>query len=189
MRVFFPLLILIFSSCTQLQPYFQIVSGNYEYNRGEMEQANRIYGAGLENQEFTQWFQFNLANVYTALGEKLTARSTLESLLDSDDTILQFHARYNYGLLLYELQDFSSAYVQFKEALLLNPGHLPTKLNLELSLEKINAQNRLGENSELNPLVVNPRESETDRILEYIKQREASIWQSSEGVEFRGRDW
>ena len=66
-------LILLFSGCSQMRVYMQVVDGNYDYSRGEYKDANFTYIQALDSLLYTERISYNLGNVYHSLGESEAA--------------------------------------------------------------------------------------------------------------------
>ena len=181
-------MVLFFVSCEALQPHAVVILGNYEFNRGEYEEANRAYLSGVDA-SFDGWFSYNLANVYSALGEKEAALVGWEAALEPEDESLAFRALFNRGITEYELGLYDAAAVHFREALILNPSHTGAKHNMELVLRKLSARGT--ESSAGSP--ADPTQEPGDevrRVLDYIAKREHLYWRSAPvDQETQENDW
>ena len=166
---------LLTTSCGKSVTKTQVLMGNLSYNRGNYQKAILNYLDAEQSDIPTHdAVNYNLGNVYYALGEgraALGAWERAESEADNIDTL--FRIAFNKGLLFYHWGRYQEAYLSFKQALKLNPGNLDAKINLEESLSRIPASGNAPSSIEA------PTDPEKgySRILEYIKHKEASQWQ------------
>lgn len=164
------------SSCDQISPHLDVLQGNYNFSRGEYQEAMVSYLSVREYPEYNQWIDYNLGNVFHALGEGEAALEVWESGLDSTYPDLLFGVHYNRGVVYYELGQYRKAYQSFKDAVILNPGSLEAKINLELTIQRLSVQSgntRLGnaDNSE-----DRNTSQDSERILEYVRKKEGEPW-------------
>ncbi|MBN2657205.1 MAG: tetratricopeptide repeat protein [Spirochaetales bacterium] len=181
---------LSFSSCNGLEPGLSVLTGNYNYQIGEFQQATINYVAGLESGRFTEWIYYNMGNVYFSLGEGGAALEVWTNVDSAEDRDLRYRLNFNKGVLFYQLGRYEEAYKLFKEALRSDPASIDGKINLELTLGKLAAPSvppGQGDGS-VEPSKVNP--AETQRMLEYIRRKEGELWFSSEKEKENYReDW
>ncbi|MBB6479477.1 tetratricopeptide repeat protein [Spirochaeta isovalerica] len=173
--------ILFFSSCNGLEPGLSVLTGNYNYQVGEFQQATINYVTGLESGRFSEWIYYNMGNVYFSLGEGGAALEVWKNVDSAEDRILRYRLNFNKGVLFYQLGRYDEAYNLFKEALRSDPASIDAKINLELTLGKLAApaaQNGNSGNTAEKNEAVNP--AETQRMLEYIRRKEGQLWFSSE---------
>ena len=168
------LLILMLASCNAPTPHFPVLLGNYAFRQGDYQEATVHYLKALNEGQFPQWIQYNLANVYHSLGEFDAALELWDKALETDSVSLLFAIHYNKGILFYERGQYEEAFESFKTALSQDPTYLGAKLNLELTLLKLQSgkraqiQRQLEEDRELS--------AESIRIFEYIRRKEEQIW-------------
>ncbi|MDA3850489.1 MAG: hypothetical protein PF447_04385 [Spirochaetaceae bacterium] len=183
-----PLLFLLFISCKQIGPSFFVFKGNYLSRQGQFQHAELDYLKALKQISAQDpLIYYNKANVYYSLGERESALNDWSLADDYESKELQFRLNFNRGVLYYDLGDYPMAYMQFKQALLLKPGDLHSKINLELSLAK------MGDGTTPKP---SPQREEqglmddTERLLFYIENKETYQWQnSSEDIGPTSQDW
>ena len=166
--------LIFFSSCTFKIPYAPVLLGNYAFGRGDYQEAAVYYLKSLDRGEFSQWIQYNLANVYHSLGEHNAALELWHRALETDSTALLFAIHYNMGTLFYEQGRYEEAFESFKTSLSYTPTHIGAKLNLELTLLKLQpSRSSLTQRQQRTE-----QELSTDsiRIFEYIRRKEAQTW-------------
>ena len=183
---------LFVSSCSVLQPHLALLRGNYSYGQGEFQQATMSYLRALEEQEYASWLEYNLGNVYYALGELSAAFEMWEAAGESSDQELLFNVSFNRGVAYYELGEYQKAYDQFVYALELKSSSVAAKRNLELSLRKLRAGNtvqQVQQSAEAEPQ--QDTQAEALRILDYIRRKEEQRWFAAdrEEPEEAPRDW
>ncbi len=184
------LVCLSFTSCERLLESGTILSGNQKYRSGEYQEAIIDYLKGFNSESNRDYFYYNLGNVYSSLGEYPSAFSIWGRTDGGVNSKLKFNLLYNRGFLEYQLGNYEESYKYNKRALMIIPSSIKGKINLELSLNKMNAatygqstdraQRSSGSSSE---------SDETKRILEYVRQKEAVSWGSDHQEQNLENDW
>ena len=179
------------SSCSQPSPYVRVIMGNNSFSRGDYQQANIEYIKALDAALGPEWISYNIGNVYYALGEAEAASAEWLAAADTDSEELLFRIVFNQGALEFELGRYDRAYAYFRNALELVPDSLAAKINLEYSLDKMDAKPREQEPRESEPETDNERSSEIERILDYLRRKEEQVWKSTEEIreESGAPDW
>lgn len=190
LRYFVILLLSFFlSSCERLLESSTIIAGNQKFRSGEYQDAIIDYLKGVDSETNKDYFYYNLGNVYSSLGESLSAFSVWNLADGQNNAALKFSLLYNGGVLEYQEGNYETAYNQFRQALNLMPSSLEAKINLELSLNKMSVAN-YNQVSEVS--VANETDGATDettRILEYVRQKEAMTWGLNHQVQEQENDW
>ena len=188
----------LFLSCSS-RGMIDVLRGNSAYGRGDYQSALVHYMVALESSEESGWIEFDMANVYYALGEPEAALETWfdarrsASVDSARSTALVYATSYNRGVLLYELGQFQDAYDEFRYALTVNSGNLRAKANLELALSKVHAAESASDPGQ----GAGEGDAEADesqeslRILEYVRRKEAQLWYANreQDSEPQPRDW
>ncbi|MDR1317703.1 MAG: tetratricopeptide repeat protein [Spirochaetales bacterium] len=181
----FVLFVVCLVGCEIRNVYLDVMQGQYFYGRGQYQEAIVSYMRALESGRYTAWVEYNLGNAYHSLGEMEAAAAVWDSASQTEDPGLQFHVAYNTGSLYYEMGKYREAYEKFKHALRLDPSAVDAKINLELSLRKMNSgggpQPSGGGGSQ-------PAGEDSGRILDYVKRREGTKWKASEEISQPDRD-
>jgi tetratricopeptide (TPR) repeat protein len=183
-RARFLLFIVCLSGCEIPNVYLDVIQGQYHYGRGQYQEAIVSYMRSLESDTYAHWVQYNLGNAYHSLGEVEAAASIWDKAAQTTDRFLQFHVAYNKGSLYYEMGKYQEAYEEFKHALRLDPSAVDAKINLELSLRKMNS----GGGGQPQTGGPPPAGEDTGRILDYVKRREGTKWKASEEISHPGVD-
>jgi tetratricopeptide (TPR) repeat protein len=179
-RRLFLIFCVLFSGCSALERHYLVAKGNYDYSRGDYQQANIAYLRALENREYEELLAYNLGNTYSVLGEAEAALEEWEISKVASEREVTFRTHFNTGCLLYDLGRYSEAYSEFREALVLYPGSREAKINLEYALLKLQgaddapAVSPAGEQDRDEA----GRNEETNRILEYVRRKELELWES-----------
>jgi len=170
--------ILIFSSCSNPSVYYSVWSGNNAFAGGDYQTSNTAYLKALEGDVHSAYVNYNLANVYYALGEGDAASAEWEKAVFTDSRELMFRTVYNRGVLEFETGNYEDAFGSFREALELNPDSLDSKINLEYSLRRMNANVDASETSASGAGSSDDGGSsdEIKRILEFIKRKDAGLY-------------
>ncbi|MDR1626011.1 MAG: tetratricopeptide repeat protein [Spirochaetia bacterium] len=179
------LFIVCLSGCEIRNVYLDVIQGQYHYGRGQYQEAIVSYMRALESGKHTPWVEYNLGNAYHSLGEVEAAAAIWDRAAETTDPRLQFHLAYNKGSLYYEMGKYREAYEEFKHALRLEPSAVDAKINLELSLRKMNSGGGSQTPGTGGPP---PAGEDTGRILDYVKRREGTKWKASDEISQPDRD-
>ena len=191
LRKFAPagLFILIFwgSSCSLLEPGTSVLKGNYLYQQGKYQDALLSYLVGRDTEKYSGRIQYNIGNVYYALGEGEAALGIWDSIDENSDREVAFNTIFNKGVLHYQMGRYSEAYRAFRTALEMIPGNLDAKRNLELTIDRLEVENPTEEDRPDSPSA--DAGDDARRILQYIKRKEGSLWKSNPSEPADTNDW
>ncbi len=182
--------VLLLSSCGNAVPASGVLAGNLSYGRGQYQKAILQYlHAGDTASAGRDVIYYDLANVYFALGEGDAAlRSWGIAEEQTDDVDLLFRIAFNRGVLYYLRGHYDEAYRAFRRALVLRPGDVDAKVNLEESLSRIRVPvSRSRENA---GEVKATGDEDRQRLLDYVRRKEAGSWEHRESAgEPYAKDW
>lgn len=179
----------ILSSCLKLEQSVIVISGNESYRSGDYQDSIMSYLDGIKMDEYKEYFYYNLGNVYTSLGEYPSAMEAWDKAALSREPLLLFDIYFNQGLLEYQLGHYDNAYNMFREALKINSRDIDAKINLEISLKKINASLKGGRSPVKTDRNGEESSDETKRILDYVKRKEGVTWGKKEQDGPLENDW
>lgn len=196
-RFFWVILLTTLTSCSGGWNHLQVLQSNYDFSQGDYLGATVGYLNSLSDTEFHNYVAYNLANVYHALGEFPAALSLWEEAEATNSVDLLFRIHFNKAVLFYEQGEYLAARESFIRALLLEPSNVDAKINLELTLKKLetglSAQTRRSPGSDTGSSVPETSTSETLRIFDYLRRKEAQQWasrsQNSGDPQVQPRDW
>jgi tetratricopeptide (TPR) repeat protein len=167
--------------------YGEVIQGNYHYGRGQYQEAIVSYMRALEAGSSAGWIQYNLGAAYYSLGETEAAAAIWSQAEMTEDPTLQFHIAYNKGCLYYQMGKYREAYQEFRQALGFEPSAMDAKINLELSLRRMNSGGREPPADKSGP---HPAAEDSGRILEYVKRKEGTKWTAADEIDSSGEeDW
>jgi len=216
--VFLFLAVLGFTACGGYGSITEVLRGNLAYGRGDYQNALVHYMVAVEDAPSDAWTQFNIGNVYYALGEHEAALEVWHSarrVVEEDnesgasELSLIYATSYNRGVLLYQQGQYAAAYDELRYALSVNSRSSEAKANLELALSKLQAANDAAANAaadgnDAGPGAtggVSPTPSgesgddgpgeQTLRILEYVRRKETQQWFANREIESQDQpqDW
>lgn len=175
---FYPLFVIVmFSGCAFGGPHIAVFQGNYAFGRGDFQAATVSYLSALTADEHTSAIQYNLGNVYHALGERDAAQDAWGEALGGSNQEVLFRAYFNRGVLMYETANYLESYQAFRDAVRIRPQSADAKLNLELAYESIStgdsgrrARDEQDDRPELS--------AENRRIMEFVRRREVQSWEN-----------
>ena len=172
------LLSLLAVSCSDWRAGLAVVEGNAAYQRGEFQKAGLAYLSAQGADASSDVVNYNLGNVYNALGETNTSLAVWNRIVRPADEELGFRLAFNKGYLLYQRGQYDEAYQEFRTALLLKPSSLDAKRNLEICLLKtqnfgpaLPARARGADHTE-------PGETQK-ALLDYINRLEGTRWKAN----------
>ncbi len=183
-------IVISFISCEKLVEGSTLITGNQQYRSGEYQDAIIHYLKGLESDVNKDYFYYNLGNVYSSLGEYPSAFSIWNLANGGTNSQLKFNLLYNRGFLEYQLGNYGESYKLFRQSLIIIPSSIKSKINLELSLNKMSAAtySQPPDNKKDEPFNKGASD-ETQRILEYVKQKEAMSWGVNQQEKELENDW
>ncbi len=189
LRLIMSLIILFsISSCSRLMEGSTILAGNQKFRSGSYQGAIIDYLKGVNSVINKDYFYYNLGNVYSSLGEYPSAFSVWNLADGIEDYQLMFNLLFNKGFLEYQEGHYKEAYDLYRQALVLMPGNIKAKINLELSLNKMSAATHNQTKTEKKKDLKGASD-ETVRILEYVKQKEAMTWGLEQQDQEFENDW
>ena len=190
LTLFFALFI---SSCSNPAAYYTVWSGNNSFAGGDYQEANTAYLKALQGEVYSSYVNYNLGNVYYALGEGDAAAAAWEKAVFTESRELMFRTVYNRGVLEFETGNYEEAFGSFRDALELKPESLDAKINLEYSLRRMNADadSSQGSASGAGDSGDDSGSDDIKRVLEFIKRKDAGLWSVRDEADTGGGelDW
>ena len=177
----------LFSSCSgQFSCGKTILEGRLEWNRKNYQQATVCFLDALnmarQNNDsyLEQYALYGLASTYLMLEENNAATERLGQIAPDATDEVRFAILFDLGLLAHKKGDYETAASYFKQALMINGSDIQTKINLELSLEKISVQNNVKERN-----ITSVSENSDDQALEnamysMMREKERNTWKSQQ---------
>ena len=178
-------------SCSDLSEGIHVLQGNTAFQRGDFQRASLSYLAAQWEGTATDVVNYNLGNVYNALGETNTALSVWSRIINPSTEELAYRLAFNRGYLLYQRGQYDEACQQFRTALLMKPSSLEAKRNLEIALLK--TQN-FGSSLPIRARIsdrIEPGETQK-ALLDYINRLEGTRWKANnrpESTVTSSSDW
>ena len=173
---------ILLAGCSEFAPFAGVVKGNRKYASGDYQGANVAYIEAGESGTYQYWIAYNLGAVYYALGEAEAAEREWLIALGTQDEALLYNVYFNLGVLCYDRGSYAEAYESFRNALEINPNGAQAKLNLELSIRKLEVkdQKNLPAGDSAND---GQSQGEIERILNYLRRMEGEVWESTENLD------
>lgn len=170
--------LVFFSSCSEGNQGWAVMQGNAAFQRGEFQKSSLSYLAAREGGGAFDVIDYNLGNVYNALGETNTALSVWGRITQPSSEELAYRLAFNKGYLLYQRGQYEDACQEFRTALVMKPSSLDAKRNLEICLLK--TQN-FGNALPSRPRTVERTDpGETQKaLLDYINRLEGTRWKAN----------
>jgi tetratricopeptide (TPR) repeat protein len=182
--------ILMLTSCEKINELSSIIIGNQQVKNGDYQGAVVSYLKGIDSENYREYYFYNLGNIYSYLGEYPSAFFVWEKAKEVTNPVMQYNLLYNKGVLEYQKGKYKEAYLEFKKALVINPNKIEAKINLELSLQKMNVANY---SSVVAPVRATGQSGsisdETTRILEYVIKKEEMVWIKAQKQTDSVKDW
>jgi tetratricopeptide (TPR) repeat protein len=173
----------LLAGCSDLAPFTGVVKGNRKYAGGDYQGANIAYIEAGRSGKYEHWIAYNLGTVYYALGEAEAAEREWQIASGTQDETLLYNVYFNLGVLYYDRGLYAFAYERFRNALEINPKGVQAKLNLELSMEKLEVKDQKSQPSGDSATNGQSR-GEIERILNYLRRMEGEVWESTENLDY-----
>ncbi len=181
------LILTLFSSCSQnVKDSFNILQGNIYWHQKKYQQAEVEFLQTLnsseetDNNEIKQYAIYGLGSSYVMQNEEVAALSRLESINPDAPIELKFASYYNIGVLSYSVGNYEKAIQSFKEALLLNPQSVDSKINLELALRQGSKNVREGTSQVKTASETKENSVIKDAVFSIIRENEQQQWKNQE---------
>lgn len=166
---------------------FKTFSGANLYQQNKYQKSILLFLEVLENAEqqgnLTNKFysQYNLATAYHMLGENDVALQYFLEIPQDVPENVKYAAFYNIGLIYFQKGDFNSASEYFKKAIKVDNSKLEAKINMEITLQMIEANIRQNESNIIPSNQNDSDENSLDnKIFNHIKENEKKQWKNPE---------
>ena len=182
---------LLLTSCSDWGDGWAIIQGNAAFQRGEFQKASLSYLSAQGTGASLDVVNFNLGNVYNALGETNTALSVWSRITRPASDELAYRLAFNKGYLLYQRGQYDQACQEFRTALLMKPSSLEAKRNLEICLLKTQSFGSALPARTKSADRTDPGETQK-ALLEYINRLEGTRWKANNRPEttvMSSSDW
>ena len=154
-----------------------MVQGNAAFQGGDFQKAALHYLAAQGAGDSLDVVNYNLGNVYNALGETNTALAVWGRITQPGSEELAYRLAFNRGYLLYQRGQYDEAFQEFRTALLIKPSSLEAKRNLEICLLKTqNFGPALPARAQTNR--TDPGETQK-ALLDYLNRLEGTRWKAN----------
>lgn len=180
-----------FTSCSRVQAYYYVANGNYQFQRGNYQDANVDYFMARETGIYSDEISYNLGNLYHSLGENSAAVVEWDQVPATVQPALYERVLFNRGVVLYEKGEYQLAYDLFRQVLKLNPVNVSAKINLEYSLSKLSNLSGLSEQVLESGSLDQASSKDVERIFQYIRSKKEGQWRSvdQQQSETSANDW
>jgi tetratricopeptide (TPR) repeat protein len=137
--------------------------------------------AANENRINQNFALYDLATAYIMRGEDSAALEQLKNMSSEAPLNVRYSAFYNAGVLAWRNSDFDEAKEFFKKALEIDSSKIDAKINLELSMQQIQAK---GHQNQSNQIQASQEEKSPQNlektVFEHIKENDQKQWKNSE---------
>ncbi len=137
--------------------------------------------AANENRINQSFALYDLGTAYIMLGEDSAALEQFKNISSDAPVNVRYSAFYNAGVLAWRNSDFDEAKEFFKKALEIDSSKIDAKINLELSMQQIQAK---GHQNQSNQIQASQEEKSPQNlektVFEHIKENDQKQWKNSE---------
>lgn len=180
----------IFLSCgAKFNGAKEILYGAWSYQQRNYHDAIghflRASDVGDENDLTDQYAHYGLAVTYMADQEYEAARIRLSQISPDAHPSVQYAAFFANGVIAYNSGDYAAAADFFRAALKIDASNVDAKINLELTLRNLEAQNARAQQKEMLPVSHDEKQNtKMERaIFERIRENDIQRWKNSEQSE------
>jgi tetratricopeptide (TPR) repeat protein len=149
-----------------------VLRGNHSFANGDYGQAIIDYMKARDDRPDAPVVDYDLGNVYYALGETEPAVRALSRSIQGEGQELRFRAHFNLGGIYYDLGRYEDAVAQYVEALRVYPVDVDAKVNLELSLKRLQS----GSGEQPAPQSKSEPSRSTQQVLDLAREKERTLW-------------
>lgn len=181
-------LVALTAGCGGYQAHVRVVRANYNVARGEFQAAIVDYLRAGDAGSYGPWIAYNLGNVFYYLGETGAAAEQWSDARVAASDDLMYGATFNRGVYLYETGRFEDALRAFRAALLVAPGDVAAKRNLELTIDRLSIEAAPAVDEATDP---SGADRVGQRMLDFVRRKEEQRWQarSSDESPVAPGDW
>ncbi len=162
--------LLLLTACGGAKTEKMIESGNQAFADEAYETALEAYVQAAAAEPELAEPLYNAANVHYRQGAFDQAGETMAVALSRADETLSAAAQFNLGNSRFQTEQYAEAAAAFKDALRLNPDDLEAKVNLELTLQKLQQQEQQEQEQENENQEQQEQGSEGDQSQESEQQ-------------------
>ena len=173
---------------------YENISAIYLSERGEMDRALTAFARAsdnIANDKYKKYVEYNIAFLYSEIGELGAANRKLLSVDASNDDDLGYMINCELGRIAFKKGDFGQAALFFKNAALIDSNDIRLIQNLELALLLMKEDDKIKEES-VNYILPGNRETEGARkLLDIMFAGESLFWveETLSGKAEQGKDW
>jgi len=165
----------------------EVLKGTYSWRQKQFRHSisyflNACYAAQeTNNQQMIDVAIYDLGTAYQMLGEDTAALERYNQISEEATQNVRFAAFYNSGVIAHSNEDYEKAQEYFRKALEVDNSKINAKINLELSMQMIEAQSKQAQ-GQATPAA----QEETDipdlekGVFEHIKENDQKQWKNSE---------
>ena len=172
------------------EPMLGIAGAGQDVRRGNYQKALAAYLVAAEHTRYSDVVEYNLGNVYFYLGETNRAMEMWKAAAGSSRSVVAYRARFNSGVVFYNLHRYEKAADAFLQALRIFPDRRDAKINLEYCIHHLTAEVPEPESGDKEEKKAD--EKTVDVLMNIVRQQEKNRWeqtQSPEPAESELRDW
>lgn len=175
-----------FSSCSQkFNDGKKILQSSWAWHQQNYKKATAGFFQILENPESNatvsaQYAVYGLASTYMMQKEYEAAVEKFNMIAKDAPEGIRYSAAYNLGIIAYQKGNYEDAEEYFHQALLIKPGSLDAKVNLELSCRQLD-QKSVKQSEQSSTSVSQSKDdksSVSDAIFSQIYENEENQWKS-----------
>ena len=177
----------IFTGCSS--ETYNILQGTQYFKQKKYQNSSVCFMKAVENssqnknQKVLPYALYNLGTAYSMLAEEDAALEKYNQVLLMHDLSeeLKYSVYYNLGIMCYKNGDFQGASENFKQAIKIDNTKTDAKINMEMSIQMIQAKTRQNE-SKVNPASKNQntKNGAEEKIFKHIKENDKKRWKNAE---------
>lgn len=164
----------------------KILQGTFQWHQKNYQQAVSLYRDSVENApsdkpQILDFALYDLGVAYSLLGEDEAAMERYSAISSSAPENVKFNAYYNAGIIAHKNGQFEQAQDFFRRALEIDSSRLDAKINMELSIQMVEAESRQS-TSEAIPASEESQQNEEleNTVFQHIKENDKKQWKNSE---------
>ena len=124
---------------------------------------------------------YDLGTAYIMLGEDSAAFEQFKKISDQAPANVRYSAFYNAGVLAWRNSDFEEAREYFKRALEIDSTKIDAKINLELSMQQVEAKGQQNQSNQIQASQEDAAPQNLEKaVFEHIKENDQKQWKNSE---------
>jgi tetratricopeptide (TPR) repeat protein len=165
-----------------------VIKGTFAFAHKQYSKSVSFFNSAKEKEkqrdkdrQVMQYVSFDLATAYSLLGEDEAAMEKYFEIDQNAPAAVRYGAYYNAGIIAHKNEDYEHAVEYFKKALEVDSTRVDAKINLELSMQQVEAKGQQNQSNQIQASQEDAAPQNLEKaVFEHIKENDQKQWKNSE---------